>query len=314
MRSASREHKITVFGAGAMGTLYGARLARAGHDVAVVARGARRETVAKVGLRIRRRGSAEIETARVAVLERPEERPADVIVVLVRRQQVESVLAALASSKDDVAMMVNVASGYDRWKEALGERVFIGFPGATGTFVDDDVVEYEVAPSIAQPTVLGEPSGAPTARVDAFARALRDAKFPVQTRSDMDAWQRTHAAWITPFMLGAATARDDDARFASRENLGRCFDAMREALALLRARGIPTTPWSIRAFAALPRWLVVTVARTFLLAAPKQRAHLVATGIDSRAEGIVLADEMIAAGGDGAPRAATLESLRDAAR
>lgn len=305
--------KVTVFGAGAMGSLYGARLSLAGHDVAVVARGARREAIANAGLRIRRRGAKEIETARVAVLERPDDRSSDVIVVLVRRQQVEGVLAALASSNDDVAMMVNVASGYDRWKEALGERLFIGFPGATGTFVGD-VVEYEIAPSLVQPTVLGEPAGPPTARVDAFARALRDAKFPVQARSDMDAWQRTHAAWITPFMLGAATARSDDARFASRENLGRCFDAMREALALLRARGITTTPWSIRAFATLPRWVVVTVARTFLLMAPKQRAHLVATGLDSCAEGIVLADEMIAAGGEDAPHAATLESLRDAAR
>ena len=115
--------KVTVFGAGAMGSLYAARLACAGHDVAVVARGARRETIASAGLRIRKRGATAVETARVAVLERPEDRPADVIVVLVRRQQVDGVLSTLASSKGDVVMMVNVASGYDRWKEALDDSL-----------------------------------------------------------------------------------------------------------------------------------------------------------------------------------------------
>ena len=44
--------RFIVFGAGAIGGVVGARLAQAGHDVALVARGAHKEVIERDGLRI----------------------------------------------------------------------------------------------------------------------------------------------------------------------------------------------------------------------------------------------------------------------
>jgi 2-dehydropantoate 2-reductase len=48
--------KILVFGAGALGTLFAARLAECGGDVTILARGARLEAIRRDGLVLRHRG------------------------------------------------------------------------------------------------------------------------------------------------------------------------------------------------------------------------------------------------------------------
>ena len=63
--------KFVVFGAGAIGTLFAARLALAGHSVSVVARGARKAQIEKDGLVLRLAGEAvevEKETASDSVM------------------------------------------------------------------------------------------------------------------------------------------------------------------------------------------------------------------------------------------------------
>ena len=302
---------ITVFGAGAMGTLYGAGFARAGHRVTMVARGSRRAELDAQGLRIRQRGSERTETFEVPTLERLDGHETDVIAVLVRTQHLEAVLPALARQSADVAMMVNIASGYAAWRSALGSRFFVGFPGAIGRFVEG-VVEYEIAPRMLQATVVGEPEGPPSERARAFSKALREAGFPVELRSDMETWQRTHAAWITPFMLTAALAGKTPDAFATADSLAWWVDAMREGLDALRAEGLIPTPLSIRALGSLPRPLVVKAAQAVLLASRPLRAHLVATGVASAEEGVALAADMIDAGREHGCEMPRLEALLEA--
>lgn len=283
---------VTIFGAGAMGTLYGARLAARGHAVSVLARGARRAAIDERGLRVRPRGTREAASYPVVTIASLDGHATDLVLVLVRAQQLGAVLPLLAKHDGDVALMVNVARGYDAWRAALGDRFFVAFPGATGHFVEGDVVEYEIVPGVAQPTVIGEPSGPPKDRSRALAAALRDAGFPTSLRSDMEAWQRTHAAWITPFMLAASIAERDPAGGVSRALLALWVDAMREGLAALRAEGVEPTPASIRMLAAAPRALVTGSVAAVLGASRSLREHLVAAGVDSREEGIALAREI----------------------
>lgn len=307
--------EITVLGAGAMGTLYAARLALAGHRVTVVARGARRVAIEAEGLRIRPRRAGSAVTARVEVAPSLSAAgPSDVVLVMVRRQDVDALLPELVARGGDVVTMVNVASGFRAWRAELGARLFVGFPGATGRFEADGTLAYELAPRLLQPTVLGEPEGPPTERVRRLARALREAGFPVQLRDDMEAWQRTHAAWMAPFMLTAAAARGDAAAFASAASVRRWIDAMREALGDLRAQGVVPSPLVIRALAALPPPLLAAAVRGALSSSRSLRAHLLATGEASAGEGLALATELVAGARAPLPALAALVAAASIAR
>lgn len=83
--------RVTVFGAGAIGTLFAAKLADARHAVVVVARGARKASLETRGLVLRARGSTVQRVVRVPVHERLAEVPeADFILVTLRAQQVDA--------------------------------------------------------------------------------------------------------------------------------------------------------------------------------------------------------------------------------
>ena len=82
-----------ILGAGALGSILAAHLARAGQDVALIARGARASDITEHGLTLR--GLSEF-TARVPVFDRPEDvREAGVLIVAVKTYDTEAALAAV---------------------------------------------------------------------------------------------------------------------------------------------------------------------------------------------------------------------------
>ena len=101
--------RVLFFGAGALGTLFAAKLAAAGHDVSVLARGERLAAIERDGLRIRPRAKGEAPEVRPAVVSRVRhDVPYDLVVVLVRRNQVDEALRTIAAEHDgDVLVMVN---------------------------------------------------------------------------------------------------------------------------------------------------------------------------------------------------------------
>jgi 2-dehydropantoate 2-reductase len=286
--------RILIFGAGALGTLYAARLAEAGNDVAILARGRRLDDLRLHGARIRLRGTQSTLALPVSVVERVGERPHDLIVVLVRRHQVDDVVRLIASEAgdaSDVLMMVNLASGYEAWRAALGSRLMVGFAGAVASFAADGVLEYTISPAVLQPTVIGEPDGPPTERVHRVAEMLGEAGFPVRVRRDMEVWQRCHAAWITPFMLATAAVEGDPERFRDPANVRLWMEATKESLRFMRQAHGPLTPAGLDLVASLPTSWLAALAR--LAIAPRSvRTSVVATGLDSRSEGLVLAEEI----------------------
>ena len=288
--------RILVFGAGALGTLYAAKLAHAGHQVSLLARGRRLEELRAHGVRVRTRRGADTLTADVRVALRVTEAPHDLIVVLVRRHQVDAVLPLLADAPgdtSDVLVMVNVATGYDAWREALGSRLVVGFAGAVASFGADGVLEHVLAPAFLQPMVLGEPSGPRSERVMQLASVFSGAGFPVRVRDDMEDWQRSHAAWITPFMLATASVAHAPDRLARRDHVRLWMDVTKEALRFVRAWRGHLTPRGLGALSRLPTWWLTTALQVALL--PRTlRTQLVANGLDSRAEGLALADELLA--------------------
>ena len=80
--------KILVYGAGVLGSLYAARLQRAGHEVSLLARGERLAALRRSGLALQAEGSPWRCYATVNVVEAlaPED-AYDLVLVMVRRNQ-----------------------------------------------------------------------------------------------------------------------------------------------------------------------------------------------------------------------------------
>src|SRR5438270_8474552 len=86
--------KLCVYGAGAVGGLMAAWLARAGHEVSVVARGAQLEAIRRSGLRVRSNGG--VESFQIKADSDPRELgPQDYVLVTVKAQSLTGVAQSL---------------------------------------------------------------------------------------------------------------------------------------------------------------------------------------------------------------------------
>ena len=105
--------RFAILGSGAVGGYYGARLARAGHDVTFIARGAHLEAIRARGLEIRSpalgdftvRARAEQDTARVG--------PVDVVLFAVKTYDNATALPLLAPLLGDATTVLTVQNGVD---------------------------------------------------------------------------------------------------------------------------------------------------------------------------------------------------------
>ena len=118
-------NKVLFFGAGVLGSLYAARLKQSGQDVTLLARNTRLKDIKDNGIVLEHALSGKWEVVEVPVVEHLQENDAyDLIVVLVRKNQVASVLPILASHKatPNILFMVNNPSGYADWANAVGSE------------------------------------------------------------------------------------------------------------------------------------------------------------------------------------------------
>ena len=238
--------RVAVLGAGLQGTLYGVRLANAGHDVTLVARGARAMQLRTNDAAIVHALTGRADVLRLPVIEQlTTDTVADLCLVTVRREQLENVLPVASAARriDRFLIMVNHADGSTRLRAALGrDRVVLGFPGAAGS-VDDGVAHYvEVA----------EQATAIEATAPDVAHALRRAGFRVDLVNDMDAWLKRHAVFVTALCGALYEARGDARRLAQEPELVRSFVlAVREGWGALDGIGVAPASLGLRTILCL---------------------------------------------------------------
>src|SRR5258705_6007696 len=106
--------RFAILGSGAVGGYYGARLARSGHDVTFVARGAHLAAIRERGLEIKSpalgdfvaRGRAEEDTAKVGVV--------DLVLFAVKTYDNPTALPLLKPMLGDSTVVLTVQNGVDR--------------------------------------------------------------------------------------------------------------------------------------------------------------------------------------------------------
>jgi 2-dehydropantoate 2-reductase len=241
-----------VLGAGMQGTLYGVRLALAGHSVVLVVRGSRAAELRRAGAVIEDALSGERQVARLEVAEAVDAgAQADLCLVTVRREQLAQVLPGLrpASRILRILFFVNHACGSEFLFDAVGRgRTVLGFPGAAGS-IEEGIDRYVEIRE--QPTVI-------ESRAEDLGEILRRAGFRVSRVRDMDSWLRRHAAFVTA-ISGALYEAGADARRLARDRgrVRHVILGIREAWAAMDQRAVGPAPFALR---AIFEWVPLAVA------------------------------------------------------
>ena len=267
--------KVLVYGLGVIGSVYAVRLAKAGVEVSVLARGERLAALRSGGLRIRNVFLDLEESAPVEALEAldPSARY-DLVLVTVRSGQILSALKDVARLPGPGAVAVignNLGDLREQAVLAGEDRLVPGF-GAFGGYRDGEVIAYLDGRTREKPgadrigsTTLGtyRPSG--SRALAAVRSAFSVAGLPVRECPDMRAWFLYHAALVFPLagaLYAAGGGQDRVCRTRDAQILG--IRACRELFSALGTLGFRMTPARLRTFAVLPERLILGTLRRAL--------------------------------------------------
>ncbi|MCZ7566682.1 MAG: 2-dehydropantoate 2-reductase [Burkholderiales bacterium] len=203
--------KVCVIGAGSIGGFVGVKLAAAGEDVTLIARGANLEAIRQRGMRVVMRDGGELAAPAVRATQRYEEAgPQDVVILGMKAHQVEAVVGELPKLMHPGTVIVPMQNGIPWWYfqrhggEHEGRRVESVDPdGVLAASIDPHriigCVVYPACALVAPGVVrhiegdrfpLGELDGAATGRVQRLADAFVKAglKAPVLDNIRAEIW------------------------------------------------------------------------------------------------------------------------------
>ena len=284
--------RILVLGAGVIGSVYGARLLEAGHEVVLMARGRRLADLQAHGLSLQDAESGERAQLPVVAVDRPDpDDHFDLVLVPVRAEQLQDTLPVLTAMTDgsDVLFFGNTADRQAELVKALGERALFGFP-AVGGARDGPTVTYVLITQ--QKTMLGEPSGIASARARCLQEVLDKAGFTTQISADIDAWLVGHAAFVVPIAFALYRVDADPQRLATdRATMRLMVNATRQAFKALQSCGNTEIPRNLRALFRLPNIFVIAYWRR-VFAGPRGELWFAAHSRNARDEMHTLAQQL----------------------
>ncbi len=180
--------KIAIYGAGGVGGYYGAVLIRAGHEVALVARGAHLAAIRRNGLRVRSPGGDfEVRPSR-ATDDPAEIGPVDAVIVAVKSLHLAAVRDGIAPLLDPDTLVVPLLNGVDA-HEALLPAVGRARMGKGLTRIISEIARPgEIRHVGLEPYVaMAEWDGGTSPRVEALVAALVEAGVQAEVPPDIDA-------------------------------------------------------------------------------------------------------------------------------
>ncbi len=247
--------RIAVIGPGAIGSSFAFLLSRAGHEVSVVARGARLAQLTADGALVTTTG----EKAPVKVLPALGNEAFDLVLVTVLASQVEAVVPALQANPSKLIMfMFNAFDGLPALRDAVGrERFAWGFPAMIATLAEGKLA-LQVVPRLASmiqiTTVGGLADFAPPGIAD-WAKVFSKAGIPCAVHPDMESWLRSHAAFMVPLMVVGVRVVERG-RGLTGAGAREIAEGMQAAFGVVRALGNRVTPLNVALLGRLPRWLI----------------------------------------------------------
>jgi 2-dehydropantoate 2-reductase len=291
--------KILVYGAGALGSLFAARLHQAGHHVSLLSRGQRLAELQQYGIVLINDQTGQENTTHLNVIDALHPQEAyELVMVIMRKNHVSAVLPTLAANQNtpNVLFLMNNAAGPGEFSAALGsERVMVGFPASAGAR-QGHMVRYlgdTAKRQIAIP--FGEIDGQVRERTLMTAELLRSMDgYNAEIRNDMDAWLKTHVALLMPSIAPALFACGTDLKrmVQTRDALVLAVRAIREGFRVLTALHIPIVPPRMKRLGWLPEPLLIKFVER-LLSQPEMEIGLAGHARAAPDEIKHLADEFL---------------------
>jgi 2-dehydropantoate 2-reductase len=267
--------RFAILGAGALGSILGAHLARAGHEVAMIARGERARMLQRQGLVLN--GLSDIK-ARTSVVEDPRKlRETDILIVATKAIDTAQSLEALKHLKVDAAF--SVQNGV--MKNELLARVW-GFSrvlGAMADFSGELLASGEVKFTRNVALHVGEEKGGSSPRAEDIAKIIDEAGVRCVAAPDIRTreWSK-FAGWIAQFPLAVLTRQITWKFLMDERSAGVIVRIVREAAALAAALEIGLVDMSplpvpsiVRASDAEAIELVKGIGQSFLDKSPEHR-------------------------------------------
>jgi 2-dehydropantoate 2-reductase len=242
--------KICVYGAGAVGGLMAAWLARAGQDVSVVARGAQLEAIRRDGLRVRSKDRT--DSFRIRADSDPARLGAqDYVLVTVKAQSLTGVAASIAPLLGADTSIVTAMNGVPWWFRGMhlesldpggvlsrampAQRIVGCVIHLAASTPEPGLISHNMGSKL----IVGEPGGRNTARTRRIAEALGAAGFEVVVSEaiEKEFWVKLLGN-VSFNPVSALTTTTADRLIASEEVKAYMVAIMREVLAIGRAVGV----------------------------------------------------------------------------
>ena len=177
--------RVLIVGAGGVGGYFGARLARAGVPVTLLARGAHLAAIQRDGLRVRSAVEGESVATVTAVADVMGLPPADAVLFCVKSFDTETAAAALRSAIGPATAVVSLQNGVDNEEtlaRVLGPGHAVGGVAYVFAAIESPGV---IAHRFAGHVVFGELDGRPSPRLEALRAAFTQAGVRAEVSPDI---------------------------------------------------------------------------------------------------------------------------------
>ena len=252
--------RIAVMGTGGVGGYFGAKLAKAGNDVAFVARGAHLDAMRRQGLRIQSAGG-DIDLRDVVATDDPSSlAPVDVVMFCVKLWDVETAATRIAPLLGERGVVIPFQNGIDSpemLRRVFGdERVLGGVAYIAATIAAPGIVAQ--TGSMARLRVGAfDDAGNLRDRAAAFVRACTDGGIDAELASDIRRALWEKLVFLTALSGVTALSRQPVGGIRGDPDLRGAFAAsMHETVGLARAQNVALPddflPTQMRALDRLP--------------------------------------------------------------
>lgn len=238
--------RFAILGSGAVGGYFGAKLARAGHEVTFIARGAHRDAIRARGLEIRSarlgdfvvQAPAESDTTRVG--------PVDVVIVAVKAYDNDTAFPMIPPLVGPDTVVLTLQNGVDNVNQlatVVGEARVLG--GTTYVATALEAPGLIVQTGVHRSIIFGEVFGARglTPRVEAIAGVMAPADIQVTAVPDARTPLWDKFVYLVPFSGFTGAARLPIGYIWTFPHVREMFyAAAREVAAIAAAEGVSISP------------------------------------------------------------------------